>query len=184
MLNSPKKTPIVIKTLLLQETKLQSYSSKVKQASKLSPPKTITKKKKTVAKKKIVKKVPRKIVKKKKIAVKKNPKKQTTKPLIASKKTSVKKQQATNKLQSGKKDAGKIKNDYNLYISRISEVFTNFLVLPEPGSVLLAITIKGDKVQKIVTISSESSKNLRYLQENLPKLSLPVGLTKYFTPLK
>lgn len=188
----PKKRKIAIKTIQLQETKRQTFSDKIIAASKTPPKKapavTKPKPKKKIAKKQVVKKKPKKkdvkkTTKKKKKPIKK-PARKITKKTALKKSTKAKtlsppkSKKVSAVIKNGKKDAGKIKNDYTNYVQQISAVFTDFLVLPEKGRVSLAITIVENRVIKIVPISFESKKNLQYLQENLPKLSLPNGNTK------
>lgn len=60
------------------------------------------------------------------------------------------------------------------YLETAFIIFRNTLVLPEKGPVKLTLTINPHgKIEKIVKESSDSQKNLDYLLELLPHLTLP-----------
>jgi hypothetical protein len=73
-----------------------------------------------------------------------------------------------------KKDAGNTEREYNDYLQRIFEILSDSLTLPEKGKVKLNLTVGcNGKVVRIETLSSESSLNLTYLQQNVGSLIFP-----------
>lgn len=129
------------------------------------------------------------------VAVKQTPQpiKAAVKPPIASPKLKISKKNLQKKLQQSiakskstpkakedkskklvKNDAGNVQREYNEYLQQIFEILSDSLTLPEQGKVKLVITVGGDgKVIKIETLSSESSSNLSYLQQNVCNLKFP-----------
>lgn len=73
-----------------------------------------------------------------------------------------------------KKDAGKAQSEYNTYLQKVAGILSDNLTLPEIGKVKLSLTIRPNgKVVKIVSLLSESSLNLSYLEEHLSQIQLP-----------
>ena len=92
---------------------------------------------------------------------------------IAKSKSTPKAKEGTSK-KIVKNDAGNVQREYNEYLQQIFEILSDSLTLPEQGKVKLVITVGGDgKVIKIETLSSESSLNLSYLQQNVCNLTFP-----------
>lgn len=172
-----KKEPhkkIQINTInLIQEKPVHTYKKETLAASakplptppkkepavKKQPPK---KPKKTISKTKIQKKL-NKTLAKPKVACKTANKKQATKP------------QTQSVAKKGtKKSAEKIENEYNQYLSKVFELLSDELTLPEKGKVKLEITVRpSGSVAKIVSVLSESDENLSYLQENIKGMRFP-----------
>ncbi|MBM3192640.1 MAG: hypothetical protein FJZ59_00205 [Chlamydiae bacterium] len=66
------------------------------------------------------------------------------------------------------------KESFPSYMEATFDIFRSLLVLPEKGRVKLTLTVTADgKIDKITKESSESQKNLDYLLDLLPHLTLP-----------